>query len=393
MAEAPAINQSGLHVAGDATAAESRVAENVQTDVSYGATSNDLAAKETHSPLSFTLTEIRQITRRIWLMWGFHNLSLLAAGVAFFSFLAITPLIAALVFVYGLVADVETVQRQISSLISVVSADVASVLESQLLQVISSSSTASGIGLVVALALSIYSGFNAVSGMIAALNVIYSELESRSFLALTRRALVLTLAATMIGLTGLIGGGAFAWLTSLAASRMEVTLLLLKGLAWLVAFGLGATGFALIMRYGPDRRPAKWRWLTPGAIVATMLWVLTSFFFSLYVAYVSDYSATYGSLSGVVAFVMWLYLSAYGALLGALINAELERQTAADSTHGQDRPLGQRRAVVADTVVTNALTEAYLQKRKRRVEDRLARKSLKVPNPDRSAVGPSVGMD
>ena len=393
MAEAPAINQSGLHVAGDATAAESRVAENVQTDVSYGATSNDLAAKETHSPLSFTLTDIRQITRRIWLMWGFHNLSLLAAGVAFFSFLAITPLIAALVFVYGLVADVETVQRQISSLISVVPADVASVLESQLLQVISSSSTASGIGLVVALALSIYSGFNAVSGMIAALNVIYSELESRSFLALTRRALVLTLAATMIGLTGLIGGGAFAWLTSLAASRMEVTLLLLKGLAWLVAFGLGATGFALIMRYGPDRRPAKWRWLTPGAIVATMLWVLTSFFFSLYVAYVSDYSATYGSLSGVVAFVMWLYLSAYGALLGALINAELERQTAADSTHGQDRPLGQRRAVVADTVVTNALTEAYLQKRKRRVEDRLARKSLKVPNLDISAAGPSVGMN
>ena len=147
----------------------------------------------------------------------------------------------------------------------------------------------------------------------------------------------------------------------LAASRMEVTLLLLKGLAWLVAFGLGATGFALIMRYGPDRRPAKWRWLTPGAIVATMLWVLTSFFFSLYVAYVSDYSATYGSLSGVVAFVMWLYLSAYGALLGALINAELERQTAADSTHGQDRPLGQRQAVVADTVVTDALTDAYLQ--------------------------------
>ena len=134
------------------------------------------------------------------------------------------------------------------------------------------------------------------------------------------------------------------------------------------------------MRYGPDRRPAKWRWLTPGAIVATMLWVLTSFFFSLYVAYVSDYSATYGSLSGVVAFVMWLYLSAYGALLGALSNAELERQTAADSTHGHDRPIGQRRAVVADTVVTDALTEAYLQKRKRRVEDRLARKSLKAPH-------------
>ena len=390
MIDGPAINETGVvRVAVDASAAKPCVVEDGQTHASFGTTSIDFAVTETRSPLSFTPTEVRQIAKRIWLMWGFHNLSLLAAGVAFFSFLAITPLIAALVFVYGLVADVETVERQISSLISVVPADVASVLEGQLLQVISSSSTATGIGLIVALALSIYSGFNAVSGMIAALNVIYSELEARSFLALTRRALVLTLAATMIGLTGLIGGGAFAWLTSLAASRMDVTLLLLKGLAWLVAFGLGATGFALIMRYGPDRRPAKWRWLTPGAIVATMLWVLTSFFFSLYVAYVSDYSATYGSLSGVVAFVMWLYLSAYGALLGALINAELERQTAADSTRGHDRPLGQRRAVVADTVVTDALTDAYLQKRKRRVEDRLARKSLKAPNPAISAASPA----
>ena len=334
--------------------------------------------RETRSPLSFTLTELKQIAKRIWLMWGFHNLSLLAAGVAFFSFLAITPLIAAFVLVYGLVADAEMVERQIASLIRIVPADVASVMESQLLQVVSSSSTVTGIGLIIALSFSIYSGMNAVSGIIAALNVINSELEARSFVALTRRALVLTLAAVMIGLTGLIGGGAFAWLTSVTASHMEVAVSLLKGLAWLVAFGFGATGFALIMRYGPDRRPAKWRWLTPGAIVATTLWVLTSFFFSLYVTYVTDYSATYGSLSGVVAFVMWLYLSAYGALLGALINAELERQTAADSTEGPERPLGQRAAVVADTVVTDALTEAYVQKRKHRLEDRLARKSLKA---------------
>ncbi len=102
-----------------------------------------------------------------------------------------------------------------------------------------------------------------------------------------------------------------------------------------------------------------------------------SFGFSLYVAYVSNYSATYGSLSAVVVFLMWLYLSAYGLLLGALVNAELERQTATDSTHGPDRPLGSRGAVLADTVVTNELTEIYLQKRKRRAEDRIARKQAR----------------
>ncbi len=146
--------------------------------------------RETRSPLSFTLTELKQIAKRIWLMWGFHNLSLLAAGVAFFSFLAITPLIAALVLVYGLVADVGMVERQITFLIRIVPADVASVLESQLLQVVSSSSTVTGIGLIIALSFSVYSGMNAVSGIIAALNVINSELEARSIVALTRRALV-----------------------------------------------------------------------------------------------------------------------------------------------------------------------------------------------------------
>ncbi len=193
---------------------------------------------------------------------------------------------------------------------------------------------------------------------------------------------MLTLAAIMIGLTGLISGGVFAWLTNLASPWFGMTASAVKAIAWVAAFILGTTGFALLMRYGPDRRPAKWRWLTPGAVIATLLWMLTSFGFSLYVAYVSNYSATYGSLSAVVVFLMWLYLSAYGALLGALINAELERQTAADSTEGPDRALGDRGAVVADTVVTAALTEAYVQKRKRRRADYLARKSLTVGDCD-----------
>lgn len=131
------------------------------------------------------------------------------------------------------------------------------------------------------------------------------------------------------------------------------------------------------MRYGPDPRAAKWRWLTPGAIIATLLWMAASFGLSIYVAYVSNYSATYGSLSVVVVFLIWLYLSAYGVLLGALVNAELERQTAADSTQGQDRSLGSRGAVLADTVAAVTMTETYLQKRKRKHEERLARAALR----------------
>ncbi len=330
--------------------------------------------KDAATPLSFTRRDYGQIVRRIWLLWGFHNLSLLAGGVAFFGFLAITPLIAAVVLIYGLVADVATVQQQVETLTRVIPSDAASVLEGQLIQVVTTSSTVTGVGLVIALALAIYGAMYAANGLIAALNVINSELETRGLATLTRRALSLTFAAVLIGLTGLISGGLFAWLTRLSTPLFEHSIeVLIQGIAWIAALALGTGGFALIMRYGPDRRAAKWRWLTPGAIIATLLWMAASFGLSLYVAYVSNYSATYGSLSAVVVFLIWLYLSAYGVLLGALVNAELERQTAADSTKGMDRPLGSRGAVLADTVVTVGMTESYLQKRKRKHEDRLAR--------------------
>lgn len=339
----------------------------------------DVAALEAGSPWRLSLRDTWQALKRTWLMWGFHNLSLLAGGVAFFAFLALTPLIAAIVMLYGLIADVSTVERQIAALTGLIPPDAASVLESQLVQVVTTSSSITGIGLIVALSISVYGAMYAANGLISALNVINTELETRGVIALTRRAVFLTLAAVMIGLTGLISGGVFAWLTNFAAPWLGPFAGVFKVGAWVSAFVLGTWGFALIMRYGPDRRPAKWRWLTPGAIVATALWMASSFGFSLYVAYVTNYSATYGSLSAIVVFLLWLYLSAYGALLGALINAELERQTAADSTEGPDRPLGERGAVVADTVVTDSLTEVYLAKRKRRLTDRLAAKSGGAP--------------
>lgn len=338
-----------------------------------------ISVAQAHAPWLLPWPDGKQALKRIWLMWGFHNLSLLAAGVAFFSFLALTPMFAAIVMLYGLIADVATVERQIGLVARLIPRDAASVLETQLVQVVTTNASVKGVSLVVALAVSIYGAMYAANGLIAALNVINTELETRGVVALTRRALFLTLAAIMIGLTGLISGGLFAWLTNFATPWLGNLTLLFKAASWLFAFALGSWGFALIMRYGPDRRPAKWRWLTPGAFVATLLWIASSFGFSVYVAFIANYSATYGSLSAVVVFLMWLYLSAYGALLGALINAELERQTAADSTHGPDRPVGERGAVVADTVVSDSLTERYLAKRKRRQADRLAAKNGGAP--------------
>lgn len=300
-------------------------------------------------------------------MSGFHELGLLSAGLAFYSFLALTPLIAATVMIYGLVGDAETVHQQMSGIVGIVPPEAAQLIERQLLRVVSTNADVTGLALAVALFFAVYGAMQAAYGMISALNIINEEHETRSMIVLALRAAALTVAAVLIAFTGVLAGGVFAWLqTQTQVYLGESTQTLFKALTWVAAIALGSSGFALIMRYGPDRRPAKWRWLMPGSVLATLLWIGVSFGFSLYVAYISDYNATYGSLSAVVVFLMWLYLSAYGALLGAVVNGEIERQIGCDTTIGPDMPPGERGAVLADTIDHRVRTRGELEDEKRR---------------------------
>jgi membrane protein len=308
-----------------------------------------------------------RILKRVWVMSGFHELGLLSAGLAFYTFLALTPLIAATVMIYGLIGNVETVETQMGRIVEVVPPEAAHMLEQQLLQIVSTSSSVTGLALLIALFFALFGGMRAANGMISALNIINEEHETRGILAISLRAAALTLAAILIALTGVLAGGVFAWLqTQTKVYLGGSTQTLFQLLTWIAAILLGSAGFALIMRYGPDRRPAKWRWLTPGSLIATLLWLVISFGFSLYVAYISDYNATYGSLSAIVVFLMWLFLSAYGVLLGALLNAEIERQTVHDTTVGPDRPPGERGAVLADVIDDKVPLLRELEGRKRR---------------------------
>jgi len=120
-------------------------------------------------------------------------------------------------------------------------------------------------------------------------------------------------------------------------------------LAALVLLGLG-----IVYRYAPDRDNPQFKWVTPGAIVATVLWLVGSGLFSLFVSNFGNYGATYGTFAGIIVLLLWLYLTGYVILLGAEINAELERQTARDTTVGEEKPLGTRRAEAADTVAPPA---------------------------------------
>ncbi|HUD31053.1 MAG TPA: YihY/virulence factor BrkB family protein [Novosphingobium sp.] len=350
----------------NSTVNEPGAASSSQSDADH----EEVPGADANSPLKMPRAAWFRVLKRVWVMIGFHELGLLSAGLAFYVFLALTPLLASTVMVYGLIADVAMVRKQMASIVDVVPADVARVLEEQLLNIISTNSGVTGLALVIALFFAIYGGMRAAGGMMSALNIINEERETRGTIAITLRTGGLTLAAILLALTGVISGGVFAWLqTQTAVYLGGATQTLFKLLTWAFAIALGSSGFALIMRYGPDRRPAKWRWLAPGALLATLLWLAISFGFSLYVAYISNYNATYGSLSAIVVFLMWLFLSAYGVLLGALLNAEIERQTFCDTTVGPARPAGERGAVLADLVDDHVPSAEQLEKRKRRRAD------------------------
>ncbi|MFT3964678.1 MAG: YihY/virulence factor BrkB family protein [Sphingobium sp.] len=325
------------------------------------------------SPLHMPRAAWWAIMKRVYVMNGFHNLSLLAAGVAFYAFLAFVPLIASVVLLYGLVGDPQTVAQSIDLLSPFAPPEVLTILRDQLLAIVTSSKAAQGLGLAIALFVSLYGAMRAATAMIAALNVIYEEHETRNIFRTTAVAALITLGMVGVAVIGVTAISLFAYarnfLTVYLGSGAAV---LIQWATWAFAGALVSFTFAIFFRYAPDRRAAKWRWLSVGSILSTLLWVGITLGFGFYVSDITDYNATYGSLAAVVIFLMWLFLSAYAVLIGAEVNAELERQTMVDSTVGPDRPIGQRGAVMADSVALDEASRALLEKKRQRHSRRAA---------------------
>ncbi|VWX58402.1 YihY/virulence factor BrkB family protein [Sphingorhabdus sp. 109] len=339
----------------------------------------DIAARtpgaKARTPLHFPLKAWWVILKRLYVMNDFHNLPLLAAGVAFFAFLAFVPLIAVIVLLYGLVGDPDTVTRSIDQLSPILPSAVLSILREQLLSIVNTSKTAQGVGLALALLVSTYGAMRAANAMMKALNIIYEEHETRNIFVTTLVGAQITIGMAGVAVVGLAAISIFTYISNFLQGYVgDAALIFLKLAIWVTAGFLVSFTFGLFFRYAPDRRPAKWRWLSLGSVAATLLWLAITVGFGYYAANISDYNATYGSLAAVVIFLMWLFLSAYSVLIGAEINAETERQTFQDSTIGKDRPIGERGAVMADTVLLGEASRKILEKKQRRRADRLARK-------------------
>lgn len=260
-----------------------------------------------------------------WKQMRRDNLSGLAAGAAYYALLSIFPALAALVSIYGLIADPYTVQKQVIGLSGVLPQEAVKLVADWLHTLIQGTSGKFGIGLVVGVLAAYWSAWSATGTLMTAVNICYQEEDTRGFLKFTLEALVLS---TGLGVVGAVGLGLIAVLPILVSylpeAHYDAAVILLA--RWPIMAVMAMVALAVIYRYAPAQGPKKWQWISWGAALATGLWLIGSILFSVYVARLGTYDKTYGSVGAIVVLLFWLYMSAYVALIGAELNAELERQ-------------------------------------------------------------------
>lgn len=277
------------------------------------------------------------------------NVSLLAGGVAFFGLLALVPALVALVSVYGLIASPSDVERQVEEMLGAAPAEVRDLMTEQLSTITEDSGRALGLAAVIGILVALWSASSGIKNLIAGINAAYDEDEERGFVKLRAVSLAFTVGAIVVLV------GSFLLIAVLPALLADSGLgdagrIAAGVLRWVLLLVIMVVGLAVLYRYGPDRDEPKWTWASPGALLASALWLGGSAVFAVYTANFGKYNETYGSMGAVVVGMLWLYITAFAVLLGAELNSELERQTAKDTTKGGPQPMGQRQATAADTL-------------------------------------------
>ncbi len=283
------------------------------------------AARQDNSPVR----RWWNILKRSWAEVNDNSIFLAAGGVTYALLVALFPGLAALVSIYGLLLDPMQVEQQVAAMARILSPETATMIGTELHQLVSASTNALSIGAVAALLFALWSASRGMSGMINALDLAYRVKETRGFIKLNLIAIGLTL-FVLVGGTMTIALVGVLPIVVQAVGLGPVAKWVLLILEWPLLVAVVLTGLAVLYRYAPDRKAPPWRWVSPGAVIAMLLWLTGSLGFTLYVSHFNSYDKTYGSLGGVVVMLTWLWLSAFVALFGAVINAESERQTDAE---------------------------------------------------------------
>jgi membrane protein len=298
-------------------------------------------------PTEIPLRGWRDILIRTYAEVGKDRVLAVAAGVTFYGLLALFPAVTAFVSLYGLVADPGTVAEQLSVAGGILPGGALDVVRDQVGRITSESEARLGFALLVSVGLSAWSANAGMKAIFDALNVAYGEEEKRGFVRLNLTSLGFTVALILFAILALVGIAAIPVLLDNLYLGAGVEWLLWLG-RWPVLLVVVTLGLSMLYRYGPSRENARWQWVSPGAVFASVAWLAGSLLFSWYVANFEDYNKTYGTLGAVIGLLMWMWLSATIILLGAELNSEAERQTLRDTTEGAPAPIGLRGANAAD---------------------------------------------
>ncbi|TJZ79885.1 YihY/virulence factor BrkB family protein [Paracoccus hibiscisoli] len=302
----------------------------------------------TSTPARFTLSEWKEILLRVKSEIATDHISVVSAGIAFYALLSIFPAIAALISIAGLVLDPADIASQLGTAVAMLPESAGAILQEQVVKVTEGDETGTGLVALFGIAIALYGAMKGVLTLMEGLNIAYDEEETRGLVKQYLTAFVITLCA----IVGLAAGIAVLIVLPAVIAFMSfppVVETVANWLRWPLMGVLTMLALAGMYRFGPSRADPKWRWVSVGAIVATLLWVLGTGAFSLYVQNFDDYTETYGALGGVIILLTWMWLSAFIVLSGAELNAEIEQQTSEDTTTGAPEPMGERDAVKADT--------------------------------------------
>ncbi|MEM6708930.1 MAG: YihY/virulence factor BrkB family protein [Pseudomonadota bacterium] len=301
------------------------------------------------SPLQIPLAGWRDVLLRVKHEAQRDNLSLIAAGMAFWALLSVAPALALLVSIYGLLITPEVLADQVDQLAVYLPASANEVLVGQLTDLATIEYSTLSFSILASAAVSLWSASKSMAALFAGMNAVYDEEEQRSYWLRSAQSVGFTLAALVLFVVMLLSLAivpsvvGYLELSSLDFALLRGGSLLIVGLSMMLAL-------TVLYRYGPSRRQARWRWVASGAVFAFVVWVIASAVLSWYAQRFDSFQETYGALYAVVVLLFWFYFSAYAVLLGGELNAELEHQTEVDSTVGEELPLGERGAVMADNV-------------------------------------------
>lgn len=303
--------------------------------------------REAMRPHQIPLAGLKDVFWRLYAAINEDRVMLVAAGVTYYLLLALFPAMAALVSLYGFFASPSQIAERIQFLSAVMPTDALNIFIDQLRSLATQDSSTLSIGLIAGLGIALWSSNNGMKALFEAMNVAYEEEEKRGFLKLTAVSLMFTLGAMVLVVVLIVTVGVVPAVLSFIylGGWAEIVISLLR---WPLLLLFITSGIALLYRFGPSREPAQARWLSWGTIFATVFWLLASVAVSYYLSNFANYNATYGTLGALIGFMVWTWISVIIVIVGAELNAELEHQTAQDTTTGPAQPMGERGAYMAD---------------------------------------------